>query len=79
MFWAVSRPMYPETLQRLMASRNKTCSYIKTLHENLNQSAEALTLGPKMTFQKNKDLKHFAKSVKNGLCQSQELNAIKSL
>ena len=40
---------------------------MKILHENLKQYAKALNLGLNMTFPKNKDPKHSAKSEENGL------------
>ena len=70
-FWAFYWSMYPATLRRLMASRDKNSSCIKTVHENLKQSAEALYFGSNMTFQKNNDPKLSVKSVKNGLRNNQ--------
>ena len=38
--------------------------YIKILHENLNQSAEALNIDLNMSFQQDNNLKNTTKSVK---------------
>ena len=66
-FWAVSRPMYAKTLRRLMTPWNNSSSYMKNLHETLKQYAKALNLGLNMTFPKNIDPKHSAKSEENCL------------
>lgn len=68
----------------------KQDQYIKILQENLKQSAEALNLGPNMTFQQDNDPKHTAKSVKKWFVdnnvnilqwpsQSPDLNPIENL
>ena len=51
----------------LMPPWNNISSYMKNLHGNLKQYAKALNLGINMTFPKNKDPKHSAKSEEKGL------------